>query len=1311
MKKLFVFFLLAILSFGFVSAQSGTAKKVLVLVEGNYDLKSIPSAQGRELVQLLGHFKTAVTINGVAAYKPREIDKYDIVFYVGYSPAYQVPATFGRDVFGTSKQVVWINSGFAEFSKKFDTQKRFGFGVSNFDKVTPFYSVKAGSVTYSKGVPEINIVNISDKSKVDVWATAISSKPKKETPYMLKAGNLVYVADLPFIGATETDRYLFFSDKLHDILGENHAQSHQAIIRIEDVTPMHNPDKLREIADILSERGIPFLVGVVPIYINPAEDRRVTLTDRPEIVDALKYMVRNGGSIVMHGVTHQYKGLSTDDAEFWDLANDRPIIDEDVDAFSKKIEMGLDEFFKNGLFPIAWETPHYMGSIKTYQAVSKFFSTSVEQRMVINKLDYGQYFPYTIQKDLYGQKIYPENLGYIPLSSNKDTSLAYVNRVIKNAEMIHQVRDGIVSFFFHPFLDLDLLKKLTDGIKGKGFKFMNLREQNNWVKIHDKIVMTGSQSYKMNIDNSYLHEVYYNAEGEVIKKSFSDERVKGDVKKSVILNPGEMYFAEGVDYHITEPTFKDKFMQKLRSTYASWFGNKNWREARVSVCWNQYAKGAAYNDQSSLVSIFKSVNINVDTVFIGEDLDLKQCNLLVVPYAYVDSLTFFDSDRILKYVKKGGNLITDRKNKLIEKFGIKFLKADMKLHQIRDKFFPQEIISWRTSPLAFKFDYDSEDEIFCEDASTGLPVVIGRDYGQGKVMYFNTAFDPNSALGYSYYPYALEYVKRYFQVQPVFKRENLEVYFDPSFRKNTSAENLVKLWVKQGIRVIHIGGWIDYKKYTYDYNRLIKLAHANGLLVYAWLEPPYVSEKFWEKHPEWREKNFKNQDLTKASWRFPMALTDSKCLAAVISEYNTFLKKYDWDGVNLAELYFEAGSKGFENDTIFAPMHPSACAEFKRQYGFDLKQIFNPGSPYFWKRNAKAKESVVNYRVNKITWLHEQFLTAFNAIAKSKPGFGVMVTVMDTYFSPELKEYHGISSEKMVELQKKYGFMLQAEDPASKWSTTPDRYAGFGKFYAQKMADPSKLLVDLNIYNLRTGDQVTPFPTLTQTGIESYQLINSAAIGAPRFTIYSEGSCNPQDLSYFSYASSSPVKYEYTDNGYEVNSPVSFILQLPKNIRVIKVDDQSVIGYRENNFIIPAGKHTISIHSQDIPGFSTVELQPQLLSFTGNLLDIKYDMRQVNFTYDSYERALVSLNRKPTSVKIDGKDVKFEVLNGNDCFTLMLPSGKHTVEIITGDQFTYGMNLTSLWSISAIAIYGTLAVILLVLMYFGLKVVRRRLEN
>ena len=101
-------------------------------------------------------------------------------------------------------------------------------------------------------------------------------------------------------------------------------------------------------------------------------------------------------------------------------------------------------------------------------------------------------------------------------------------------------------------------------------------------------------------------------------------------------------------------------------------------------------------------------------------------------------------------------------------------------------------------------------------------------------------------------------------------------------------------------------------------------------------------------------------------------------------------------------------------------------------------------------------------------------------------------------------------------------------------------------------------------------------------------------------------------------------------------------------------------------------------------------------------------MRDAMFTYDAGERLIVSFSNEPTQVLLDGERYPFTAMKGNDCFSLLLPPGKHGVNVITGDSFSYGVNVTSLWSTTAIAMFGFLAVVLLLGMYFVLKLLHRR---
>jgi len=1272
-------------------------------------MKSPAIARGRELADLLGHFNATCRVLGVNEYVPHTFSRYDLVFYIGFSAQYTPPAKFQDDVLSSTTPVIWMDTGFMEFSSRPDVRKKFGFSVSHIDSLSVFNVVHGGDNTFTKGEPNINMIEITDRKKVTVTATALSTAKHWEVPYIVRSGNLMYIADCPMASADETDRYLYFADMLHDLLRQPHESSHTALIRIEDVNPLENPAKLREIADILSSRNIPFLVGVIPFYVDPGEGIRVSLSDRPDLVDALKYMVQNGGTIVMHGITHQYRGVTAVDYEFWDESTNHAVREETVDGITRKLDMGIQEFMKNGLYPLVWETPHYTASTRLYETVSKYFSTAMEQRLAIEDADAGQYFPYMINRDLYGQRIIPENLGYVPLDSNPAVGEGAVRRILASAKINLAVRDGFASCFFHAFVDLNLLKEIVDGVQALGYTYMDVKDLAHWVKLKDRIILCGSQDYSITLDDQYLQETTFDRDGDIVSTATSEKRIKGAVTKHVTLEPGQIYKAEPVEFKEKSPSLADRVFSGAERVYDRLTGQTgSWQEARVAILWNQFAEGAAFNDQASFAGVMKSVNIDVDTIFVGQKVRPDPCNLLFVPYTFVDSLRDEDYDAITRFVREGGNVVTDMPTELSKELGITSGETHLKVTHVRDRYFPDERIVWRYGQLATKFDAEGLDEVFCVDAGTEAPIAIGKSFGKGKIIYFSTRFDPLSREGYSLYPYLLEYIGRYFRLGPVVRRDHLEVYFEPGSRARTmSTEALVKHWVRIGVSIVHVSGWHQYPKYTYDYGRLITLAHANGILVYDWIEPPQVSQKFWNEHPEWREKNVDDQD-TRASWRYPVALTDTACLRAMAAEYRSLLMQFDWDGVNLAELYFESG-RGFQDPRLFTPMHPSALDDFRKKFGFDLDRVLDSTSVNYWKVNPEARRLVVEYRVRALEGVYERLLPVFGEVAAAHPGFQVVVTAMDSYGTPELREYLGVDMNSILGLQKKYGFLLQVEDAERLWATAPSRYVDIGNKYARLLGDRNTLLLDLNILEgPRKPDQVTPFSTLMQTGTESFQVVRAASIGAPRMTIYSESSVNSWDLKYFPFALASEVRYRRNGREYEVSSPYSFSLKLPPGVKVVRIDGISHSPSRENIFLIPAGTHTVDAGVDQNPAFSTHELDAQILSISGNLLSVDQGIRTMSFTYEGDTRVLVALNREATALRVDGQPYPFTPLRGNDCFTLLLPPGRHSVNVVLGDVVSYGVSLTSFWSSNAIAVFGSCAVLLLAGMYIALKIVRRR---
>ena len=533
-------------------------KRVLIVTDSIKDINLPSTVEARELCNLLGHFKTLVSIRGANQYLPHELNNYDVIFYIGYKPGRKPSHDFVNDVWHTKKTVVWINGGLSAYKKYNNIGKRFGFDVTRLDTTGTYNSVKCGNKVFTRGDDDLFLIDVLNKAKVNVIATASSDSTLRETPYIVKSGNLYYVADMPFMDVTQSDRYLLFADLLHEMIGENHPESHNAIVRIEDVTPVRDPQNLRAIADILSSRHIPFLIGVVPFYVNPAEGKRISLSDRPELVQALKYCVENGATIVLHGVTHQYKGVSGIDFEFWNGDTGKPITNEDPNLTATKIETGINECISNGIYPLIWETPHYTASISDYKIFSKYFSTSIDRMMLNEDYKYGQFFPYVINKDIYGQKIFPEDLGYIPLLEKRDSTEQYVRQMMNNARALYNVRDGYASFFFHPFLNPDYLKEIIDGISRLGFTFVDLGQQPNWVRTKEIVILSGSQKYSMNLDHCILYEVYYKKNGDIEKKFYSKKLITGMVSKRIVLKPDEFYMAEPLKKPLKNNSDNDK---------------------------------------------------------------------------------------------------------------------------------------------------------------------------------------------------------------------------------------------------------------------------------------------------------------------------------------------------------------------------------------------------------------------------------------------------------------------------------------------------------------------------------------------------------------------------------------------------------------------------------------------------------------------------------------------------------------------------------------------------------------------------------
>ena len=329
---------------------------------------------------------------------------------------------------------------------------------------------------------------------------------------------------------------------------------------------------------------------------------------------------------------------------------------------------------------------------------------------------------------------------------------------------------------------------------------------------------------------------------------------------------------------------------------------------------------------------------------------------------------------------------------LAENIGIRLVDTMHVINQVFDEYYPNVGINWKKPDTLETIDIDIEYVTYYSVLDSNEPVIVGGEYGEGKYLFIGTYFDPETEYGYGHFPYLVDLFQRQFKLAPTIRRNVVEIYFEPGDREDISIEDLIKIWRQNGVRRIYVSGWHFYEKYTYDYERLIQLAHQNAMLVYLWLEIPHVSQKFWDDHPEWHEITATGEEA-EIDWRKNMAVDIPECRKAIMNELETILLKFEWDGVNFAELYYES-PQGMKSPRLFTPMNKYIRSIFKDQEGFDSKEIFNSSSRYYWKTNETAAAKFLNFRQDRIVELHRIFLDyLYNLKKQYKREWEIMVKI------------------------------------------------------------------------------------------------------------------------------------------------------------------------------------------------------------------------------------------------------------------------------------------------------------------------------
>jgi hypothetical protein len=571
-------------------------------------------------------------------------------------------------------------------------------------------------------------------------------------------------------------------------------------------------------------------------------------------------------------------------------------------------------------------------------------------------------------------------------------------------------------------------------------------------------------------------------------------------------------------------------------------------------------------------------------------------------------------------VENGAILILEGESALAGMFGFRRGTGNVRVNSITDVHRPSLRIVWEKALDLPRTDVPKEAQIFARERWGGEPLVAGFRRGAGAVLW--VAASPADC-----FPYVLAALCD-LGLEPPFRSFRLWAFFDSAYRSRVDLDFFAERWRKSGISALHVAAWHFYDsdpKQDAYLAKLIEACHRQGILVYAWLELPHVSEKFWADHPAWREKTATLQDA-QLDWRKLMNLANRDCFRAVSAGVRRLLGAFDWDGVNLAELYFES-LQGTANLARFTPLNDQIRAEFRSIRGIDPLEILT-SKP---ERTAEFLE----YRADLARRIQEEWL---GELAKTK--LDIVLTHVDDRFDPHVRDAIGTDAARVLPLLDKHSFTFLIEDPATVWHLGPQRYETIADTYRALTPRHDRLAIDLNIVDRYQN----VYPTKQQTGIELLQLLHRAAASFARTAVYFESSLLAPDLPLISSASANATRIEQLGTKTLVESPNG--VGLPWQGGAL-VDGIPWPILDTDTLWLPAGAHVIES--------AALGTGPRVLRFNGTIRSARIrDALTIEFSYESASRAIAVLNGEPRLVEIDG-------VATSPSTVLMLPQGQHVV--------------------------------------------------
>lgn len=468
--------------------------RVLVLYDTAGRYAAYGGQAGIFAANFVSHFARPIR-RPVNTYRRGEMAHFKAVIYVGTSYGQRLPRAFLSDVRAGKRPVLWLGGNARQLTNAAYVRNHGWRAGPNV--VRHFTAVVYRHVHLTIGNDDLNGIDIVHRRELKVIGVAVAANGNR-VPWAVRSGKLTYVAEVSLDSEGGLDRSFAVADMMAGLFGPV-RQRHRILIRLEDVGPAADPTQLRQIADLLAAKRIPFSIAVYPLYLGPVNQHpreRIPLKDRPHVVDALKYMLSVGGTLVLHGYTHQLadkrnpnNGESGEDFEFYrvhynashDLIYDGPVTKNSAVWTRHRIKLALAGIRAAGLpRPQLWQFPEYGAAPADYRVAASMFVARFERVSYAagppgqeDLATLTEQTPPYLVRDVYGGPVLPETLGYVVGPHIPKQGPGSISEILAAAAAQKVVRDNVAGVYYHPFLGTGPLRRLVDGLRREGYRFVS----------------------------------------------------------------------------------------------------------------------------------------------------------------------------------------------------------------------------------------------------------------------------------------------------------------------------------------------------------------------------------------------------------------------------------------------------------------------------------------------------------------------------------------------------------------------------------------------------------------------------------------------------------------------------------------------------------------------------------------------------------------------------------------------------------------------------------------------------------------------